>query len=214
MKHDEINCLSHLPIFANLSTDELKEINRITSHRQFYKKGEIIDAPYLKPSIIEIDEGQAKVYTITDDGDERIVEILHQFDFNGENNLFLQNPTFDKYIEATEDSWVCKIDKRAFEQVILSIPELAQDLLSYFAHKASSLELKMVRMTSLPSKELVYCNLVDYAHNIKRQSFELPISKKTFAGLLNITPETLSRDLKELVEEHKIKVSGKVISIL
>ena len=44
-QHDELNCISHVPIFKNLPLDLRQDLVHISTHQQFFKKGSLIHAP-------------------------------------------------------------------------------------------------------------------------------------------------------------------------
>ncbi|MCT3498208.1 Crp/Fnr family transcriptional regulator, partial [Lactobacillus delbrueckii subsp. bulgaricus] len=68
-QHDELNCISHVPFFKNLPLDLRQDLVHISTHQQFFKKGSLIHAPGDgRLSVMSLDSGRAKVYSLSPDG--------------------------------------------------------------------------------------------------------------------------------------------------
>ena len=66
----------------------------------------------------------------------------------------------------------------------------------------------------MDAKERIMAHLEDLSKKQEANVVTLELKKKDLASLLGITPETLSRKLKELENENRIEVKGKQIRIL
>ena len=113
-QHDELNCISHVPIFKNLPLDLRQDLVHISTHQQFFKKGSLIHSPGDgRLSVMSLDSGRAKVYTLSPDGHEQVLSLMQEGDINGEENLF-DTENDDLFIEALEDSTACSINYSYF----------------------------------------------------------------------------------------------------
>ena len=78
-QHDELNCISHVPIFKNLPLDLRQDLVHISTHQQFFKKGSLIHAPGDgRLSVMSLDSGRAKVYSLSPDGHEQVLSLMQE----------------------------------------------------------------------------------------------------------------------------------------
>ena len=213
MTHSPLQCLKQVTIFKNVPDDTLDKLTKVSTHRIYYKKGEFISTPDSQNSVIAIDEGKAKVYTLSDDGKEKILYIANKGSINGQDNLFTDQK-ISRYMQATEDTWVCSIKHDDFQNFLASTPEVAISLLNSIGSRLLSLEVNSSRRDLMNAKERIYSYLLDWQKELGTDNYTLPIKKSEFASMLGITPETLSRQFKVLVKEGKIKMNGKRIQVL
>ncbi|MBP2057537.1 CRP/FNR family transcriptional regulator [Lactobacillus colini] len=213
MTHSPINCLRQVYVFKDISDKTLSKLATVSTHRQHYKKGDFIVTPESQDGLIVIDQGQAKVYTLSDNGKEKILYIAEQGSINGQSNLF-NSEQIPHFMQATSDSWVCSIKRNDFQNFLKSNPEIAVNLLNSIGSRLLSLEINNSRRDLMNSKDRIYSYLTDWHNEAKKDTFPLPIKKSEFASLLGISPETLSRQLKKLVTEGKIKMKGKMITLI
>lgn len=213
MSHSPAACLKRIPIFKNVSDETINSLTQVSTHRQYFKKGEFIATPSSQSSLIAIDQGKAKIFTLSPNGKEKILYIAEKGSINGQDNL-LSNKEMARYMQATEDTWVCSIKHDDFQNFLKASPEVAVSLLNSIGTKLIDLEINTSRRDLLKAKDRVYSYLQDWQKKQATNEFTLPIKKIEFANLLGITPETLSRQLKQLVDEKRIKMNGKKITIL
>lgn len=213
-QHDELNCISHVPIFKNLPLDLRQDLVHISTHQQFFKKGSLIHAPGDgRLSVMSLDSGRAKVYSLSPDGHEQVLSLMQEGNINGEENLF-DTENDDLFIEALEDSTACSINYSDFQDLLLKSPELSLHLLNEFGKRLVSAQKNAMRRNSLEAGPRLYASLKDYADEASSDTFTLPLKKKDLASLLGITPETLSREFSKLKKDGYIAAKGKQITIL
>lgn len=213
MTHSPLNCLKQVTIFKNVPDSTLAALTKISTHRVYYKKGDFITTPDSQNSVIAIDQGRAKVYTLSADGKEKLLYIADKGSINGQDSLFTDEK-LSRYMQATEDTWVCSIKHDDFQNFLQKTPQIAISLLNSIGTRLLSLEVNNSRRDLMNSKDRAFAYLLDWSKDAGQDEFVLPIKKVEFASLLGITPETLSRQLKTLVKEGKIKMKGKHIQIL
>ena len=121
-------CVERVPIFSNLNHEEIMEIAKVTSQKEF-QKGEII---FLSGEIWEklyvIHRGKVKISRISDSGKEQIIRILGPGDFMGELSLFACTPS-NSSAEALENTTVCEIEGQKIKDLIIKSPVIALKIL-------------------------------------------------------------------------------------
>ena len=192
-KHSPLACLSNATLFKDLPESLRKKLVTISTHQEYFPKGSLIRQPFDgKDGLLVMDKGKAKVYSLNEDGKETILGLLNKGDSEGQEHLFSTSAR-ENFIQATTD--------------------LALSLLNDFGQKLVTAEKNTVRRNSMDAKQRIMAYLNDLSKKQGTNKVKLDLKKKDLAGYLGITPETLSRKLKELAKENKIQVDKKIITI-
>lgn len=206
--------LSQVDLFAGLSMQQLDEVARIVSDREF-KKGQLIFSEGDEGSgFYIVISGRVKVYKVSADGKEQIMHIF------GPGHPFAEVPVFEgsRYpanAEAMAGSRLFFFPKKDFVKLIHENPSLAMNMLAslsqrlkQFSHLIESLSLKEV-----PSRLAAYLlYLSDKKGSL--DEFELDIAKSQLASLLGTIPETLSRIFTKMANSELVRVNGPQVTIL
>lgn len=212
-------CIHKVPIFSPLDHKDLLKIASLIQHKT-YRKGEFIIRQKDTPkSLIILNEGSAKAITITPDGREQILHIYTNGDFFGEQFLISdQEATFS--VQTLQNTAVCMIEKRDFEQVLRAFPDIALKVISELGTRMSRLETSLQSMGVRNVDARVAALLLDWTTKYATQTPEgtvirLPLSREGIANYLGITRETVSRKLGQLENEMMIRtLTNKTILIL
>jgi len=206
--------LSQVDLFKDLTVEQLDEISRIVSDKE-YNKGQLIFAEGDEGiGFYMVIRGRVKVYKVSPDGKEQIMHIFGQGQPFGEVPVF-EGSCYPANAEAMETSRLFFFPKKAFVNLIHENPSLAMNMLAsmsqrlkQFSHLIESLSLKEVpgRLASY----LLYLS----DRNGSIDDFELDIAKSQLASLLGTIPETLSRIFTRMTSRELIRINGPQITIL
>jgi CRP/FNR family transcriptional regulator len=208
-----------VPIFSNLSKEELHKIADLITHRD-YRKGEVILHDGEKTdSIVIIHEGSAKAYKYTTDGREQILYVFSDGDFFGEQNL-LSNRTATFTVEALQVVKTCMLSKNQFQQLLYQYPDIAIKIIAELGERMARLENAMQGMGVRNVDNRVGVILLEFAEKYGSKEKEgtlihLPLSREGIANYLGVARETVSRKLSQLESDGVIRsVNNKAILIL
>lgn len=196
-------CVNLVPLFNALPQDEKMQIEKLVQHKN-YQKSEVIIDPTINDNLVIVADGNAKQYTLDEDGYENVLQILHTGDYIGEDWLFGQE-NINNYVEATEHSEICLLKRQDLLKLMHKQPELSIRLLELNIVKVSEMQ-KQIHLLALPKVEdrlLKY--LQTYADEIGKNNFTLPLKMKDLALYLGTTPETLSRKFALLEKQGQLK---------
>jgi CRP/FNR family transcriptional regulator, dissimilatory nitrate respiration regulator len=161
-----------------------------------------------------VQKGQIKIFKLSADGKEQILHIYGPGNIFGEVPVF-QGKNFPAAAMALELSRILFIPRDRFIRLITHTPTLGMNMLAdlsrrlrEFADQVEALSLKEV-----PERLAGYIRTLARAQK-KEDWITLPISKTQIANLIGTTPETLSRILKKMTDDHLIETKGKHIRIL
>lgn len=211
-QHSATACLARAPLFSSLDLKTLISLVPASKHRQLFPRGSFIKQPFdNNDGMFVLDQGSAKVYSVSDTGKEKILYMMKPGDITGQETLFSVRKT-DYFIEALEDSYVCSVSHRAFQQLLQKSPALCLKLLNTFGDKLVAVEQNSIRRDTLLAKDRVLSYLKDKLDSSTSSTFQLPVKKKELASFLGLSPETLSRQLKALQKDGEITVSGRNIT--
>ncbi len=203
--HNERVCMHKVPIFSNLTAEEMGQIADIITDRD-YKKGESI---YLSGATEEklyvINHGSAKIYKVSEAGKEQIIRILYPGDFMGELSLFARAP-LDTNAEALEPTAVCIIDGNKLNQIIKQVPSIAVKIIEELSKRLHNAE-SMIESLGLHDVEQRVADTL-LRMSLDKNEINLAISKKDLAAHMGMSQETLSRKLSAFQEMGIIKQIG------
>lgn len=201
----ESTCIEQVPIFHNLSTEEMWEIAQITRQVTFQKGEEIYAMGDDIDSLYVIHGGRVKIYRLSDTGKEQVIRVLREGDFMGELALFSHSPMPD-FGEALETSSMCVIEGSALKELMEKYPSIALKILEELSRRLEKTE-QLLEGISLHSVERRLAQiLLDLSEDAAE--IELEISKRDLASQIGMTGETLSRKLSAFQELGLIEQIG------
>lgn len=184
-------CVHLVPLFNALPTNDQMQIEELV-HHQNYQKSELVMDPTSSNNLVIVAHGGARLYTLDENGRENVTQILKMGDYAGENWLFGE-ANINTYVEATENSEICLLNRNEFLALMKKKPELSIQLLEQNIIKVRAMH-RQIQLLSLPKVEdRLLSYLQTYAKQVNKNSFTLPLKMKDLALYLGTTPETLSR---------------------
>lgn len=213
--HEDTSCVSLVPIFNHLECDQMEEIMRVT-HPVTYSKGQTIyQAGDRSESLYIVSEGKIRISRMSESGKEQLLRLLLPGHFAGELSLFSES-IHEDYAVAMEETSVCMIHRKEFQDLLLKYPSIAMKVLAEFSKRLEQSQRQSARVaTEKVESRLAHYLIEVRGHEAATSIIELPMTKKDLASYLGTTPETLSRKLSELEAEGYIRlISNRKIKLL
>ncbi|WP_071131470.1 Crp/Fnr family transcriptional regulator [Enterococcus timonensis] len=207
----EHNCVTLVPLFNHLETNEQETINQLTHHEKF-QKGETILSPLEEDKLVIVARGQVKLYQLNANGKEQLLRVMEPGDFEGDKELFgaVNNSL---YGEAMQETTICMINQKDFQQMLLEKPEIALRLLQLNAQKMVQVEKQAQFLTSDSIEERLASYLIDLSKAEGSLKFTLPFKMKELAAFIGTTPETLSRKMRQMEDDELFQRRGRMIQL-
>ncbi|TRZ68115.1 MAG: Crp/Fnr family transcriptional regulator [Rhodocyclaceae bacterium] len=208
--------LSHLPLFVELSAEQVGHIAAGTREKRL-AKGEMLFQKGDPPrGFFVIVFGQVKLAFPSSQGNEKVVDILGPRQCFGEAVMFMDRP-YPVFAESLADTLLLHISKNAVFELLEHDPSFARRMLAGLSLRLHALVQDVESYSSRSSTQRVIGFLLQHCEagvdGDGEKSLALPTSKQVIASRLNLTPETLSRIFHDLAEARLISVHGKEITI-
>ncbi len=205
-------CMHKVPLFASLPYEELKDAaEQMTCCG--YEKGQLLltqgDVPQ---GLTVILSGSAKVYTLTQDGQEKVLSVLTENDYFGE--LFLFGNSMASYsVRALSKVRACCFAKEHFQRMLLRFPQMAVRLVEELGTRVARLEETLQNAAGGRAEARVAALLLEYAQKYTVMTavgpeIVLPLSREGMANYVGVARETMSRKLKQMEEDGLIAANG------
>lgn len=206
------HCIQLVPLFFDLSPDELAQVEEIVQHKKV-KKGETVIQPSAEPLLTIVAKGSLKIYQISSTGKEQLLRVIEPGGYEGEKSIFgLVNKNL--FGEALSDSTICFVRKSDFTELLLAKPQLSLRLLEMNAVKQNETE-QQAKFLMMESVEMRLANyLLDLAKITDGSYVQIPMTLKDLSAFIGTTPETISRKLRLLEEKGLVEHYGKSFKIL
>jgi len=199
------NCIEIVPIFSNLTEEEMLEIANITTEAKFDKGSYVYMANDLGGKLYVLHSGRVKISRININGKEQVLRIVEPGEFMGELTLLSNTPLTDN-AEVLEKTLMCMIDGNKLKELMNKYPSIAfkvMEVLSKRLEQAESLIEKINLNTVEQRLALALLDLVNPKNEIT-----LNMTKGDFASSIGMSQETLSRKLTSFQDEGIIEMIG------
>jgi CRP/FNR family transcriptional regulator len=209
-----LTCGFRSEVFASLPDYQLEELSR-SKLLKHAKKGETIAHQNDRiEGFIFLRDGLAKLCRMNAEGREQIVGIATPNDFVGLLSLFSSN-TYNYSIVAIEDSSYCSVEYDMVMNLVGSNGEFARNLLAKISRVSDLLIGGRLDIDLLQLRGRVAYILCFFANEIYHSTrFNLPVSRREIAELIDMRVENVVRILSEFRRDKIILIEGTYIEIL
>ncbi len=207
-------CVYKNLLFGNLNTEDLNFLNESKKEIEF-KKGEIISEEGTEiTSFLYLKQGLVKLYKKNPLHKDQIISIAKPRDFVSLLSIFSES-TYKYSISALEDTIVCSVDIKAMKDVISRDGKFAIEILNKMSKMYDDiLETRFEINKKHLRGRIAYILLYFSNHIYQSDEFDIPISRREIAELIEMTTENVIRILSEFRKDSIIKIDGKKIYLL
>jgi CRP-like cAMP-binding protein len=159
--------------------------------------------------------GQVKLFRLSAEGDEKVIEIVQPGRTFAEAIMFMQKHMYPVSAEAIEASELYSFDMQTFVDLLReSVPTCFR----LMASMSQRLHARVEEINNLTLQNATY-RLVIYLLQqlpegvVESPSIHLTTPKSVIAAHLSIQPETLSRILSKLAKQGLLAVEGSTITL-
>ena len=207
-----IDALKQSHLFSSLTDAQLErvyrhsQIIRLDEGQQLFAQGEDVTNFYMVLS------GKMKLFRVSPDGQEKIIELVPQGEVFAEALMFMQQPHYPVSAAALSETVVLGIDAANFKAMLSDSVETCLLLLGDMSFRLRKL-INEINTLTLHSGTCRVANYFLQHAPDDQESFELETAKGVIAARLSVKPETFSRIMKNLRGEGIISIDGSRITI-
>lgn len=203
-------CVSLVPIFSSLDATQQQEVAGFARPLQFDPGEPVIAAGEKSRRLLVIHSGRVRVARLLKSGREHVVRMLGVGDVLGEDAFVLgQRPSYFAYAESPCS--VCSFDHADLAALVARFPGIAVRMLQVQSERLRNAErmLAAISGTDASARIAAYLLELPVEHSEHGEMVTLPMAKKDLASHLGLTPETLSRKLREFVDGGALELHGR-----
>lgn len=201
---------SHL--FSALDEEQLERVRRhshiidMVEGESLFFQGDEVSSFYL------VVEGRIKLYRLSPEGKEKIVEIMETGHTFGEALMFMSESTYPVTATALAPSRVIGINCRAFRELLHESIETCFLVMGNMSFRLRGL-IREIDALSLDTGTVRIASYLLHQAPADKDTFELDIAKSVIASRLSVKPETFSRILKQLHDKDIVVIEGRRVTI-
>ncbi len=213
--HPVVSTVLRHPFFEHLGQSEQERL--ITqSNEQQYAAGELL-VRQGQPAerFFLVLKGRVKLYRISADGQEKVVEIIQAGQTFAEAVMFMQRSEYPVCAETLEAVQLVSFPNRLMLTLLEENPQACLHLLGHMSIRLHQRlgELETLTLQNATQRFALY--LIQQLEDRSQETvdIELPLPKRLIAARLSMQPETLSRIMARLNQEGLIEMRGRNIHI-
>ncbi len=199
------NCIEIVPIFSNLTEEEMLEIANITTEAKFDKGSYVYMANDLGGKLYVLHSGRVKISRLNINGKEQVLRIVEPGEFMGELTLLSNTPLTDN-AEVLEKTLMCMIDGKKLKELMNKYPSIAFKVMEVLSKRLEQAESLIEKINLNTVEQRLALALLDLVN--QRNEITLNMTKGDFASSIGMSQETLSRKLTSFQDEGIIELIG------
>lgn len=211
-----LDMLHHIPLFESLDDQQLNSIVKFCKKKSLPAKNILFEKNSPASHFYLLKSGQIKLFCLSSEGDEKIIEIIYPSQTFAEAIMFMSKQNYPVSAATIKDSELYCFDMKQFRELLENSKETCFRLLSSMAR---NLHARIDDINNLALHNATY-RLVVYLLEqlpegaLELSSIHLSATKVTIASRLSIKPETFSRILFRMSKQNLIEVHGNDITLL
>ena len=214
---DEREVLRTVPIFSELSDEDITSLARLALRKRYPKDTVVFFENEEGDFFFTILEGRIKVTILGDDGREVILSVLGPGDFFGEMALLDNEPRSATAI-AVEESELLSLHRSDFQTVLNDNKSITSALIRVLSARLRRANHQISTLALLDVYGRVARVIVDMAREEGKRLRDGRIAfrratHQEIANRIGTTRETVTRMLKDLERQGLIHVEGKEIVV-
>lgn len=204
-------CIQQSDFFNTLPTEELEKI-----HQRFltknYHKSEVVFEPGDKDRVYVVQSGEVEMYQLTPSGKKVIIDRLKSGSVFGDLGA---ESSIDVFVEATQKSEICSLDKEKFFDLISQYPDLSTDFMKNLFNRLLALEKRLSSLAADNALQKVIKLLLSLSKQKHEEDYVIVTDKFTheeLSQMLGISRQTVTTLINQMEKKGFISRSGKTIS--
>ena len=202
-------------LFSGLEQDDFDTLVSVVSAKSL-EKGEVLfhrgdqtDSFYL------LDAGLIELNLIAPTGEKKVLEVVSPGRTFAEAIAFMQEQKYPVTAEALAESRLCEIPIRAYIDLVYTNPDACMRLLSDVCRHLHARVREIENLTVQNARSRLASYLLDHVVETKddEATVRLELPRHVIASRLSIQPETLSRLLRNMVNEGVLTIEDRVIFV-
>ncbi len=203
-------------LFEMLDDRQMTEILQSSAWINLASKETLFEAEQPAQRFYLLISGQVKLYCISADGDEKVMEIIHPSQTFAEAIMFMHKHAYPLSAEAIKKSELISFSMQTFKEVLEQSTETCFRLMAVMSQQ---LHARIYEINNLTLHNATYRLVVFLLDQLPPGVLELSrihltTPKSVVASRLSIQPETFSRILTRLSRTGLIEVNGNDIMLL
>lgn len=202
-------------LFAGLDEATFDELATHMVARQF-DKGEVLfhrgDEAF---SFYFIESGYIELSLLSPTGEKKILEVVGPGRTFAEAVAFMRGHKYPVTAETLEPCTVCEVRNREYVELLYSNPDACLRLLSDVSRHLHARVQEIERLTIQNARSRLVSYLLDHVTEAQddEATIRLELPRHVIASRLSMKPETLSRLLRNLVEEGVLTIEDRVMFV-
>jgi CRP-like cAMP-binding protein len=216
-KADLVATLRRLPLFTDLSNQELSFIAANVSRQQYDEGATIFSEGDLCHELLIVEEGTVKIIKTAPDGRQQLIGLERR------GNSLTEIPLFDggRYpasAEATIPTVLLRLPADEFRRICLQNPALALKVFKVLGHRLRQLMTLVENLSFSTVRGRLISYLLQLAAEVGRESpcgiqFELKENNEELAARLGTVRELVSRNLGRLHGAGLIEMRRRTVRV-
>ncbi|MGK7397939.1 MAG: Crp/Fnr family transcriptional regulator [Candidatus Cyclobacteriaceae bacterium M3_2C_046] len=221
-KNINISCLycgtRNNSLFNDLQEKDLSQLTQGKTCIK-YKKGQTLFYEGTRPmGLFCINSGKVKVYKMSSEGKEQILNLAKPGDFLGYRAL-ISEEFYNASATVIEEAAICYIPKSNFLEILNSNPAFFRKMMKAVCQELGVMEQKLVTIAQKSVRERLATTLLMLKETYGMEGNEsilidIALSREDLANIIGTATETVIRLLSEFKSDQLISLEGKKIKVL
>ena len=203
-------------LFAGLEQDDFATLLAEASLKQIERGSVLFHRGDPSTCFYFLDTGLIELNLVSSTGEKKTLEVVGPGRTFGEAVAFMRERRFPVTAEALETSRLCRVPTNVYVGMLQSNPDACMRLLADISQHlhARVREIENLTIQNARSRLISYLldHIVDQTDD-DEATVRLSLPRHVIASRLSITPETLSRLIRNLTDEGLISVDDRIVFV-